>query len=86
MPSLVTHYRRYDITNYAEIFHFGTTSLLNLNPFSALTKIARPTMENTYHDTTNVIEALLGHPIQIYSNENTTIRIIQKMLGRLAES
>ena len=54
MPSLVAHYRRYDITNYARYFTSGLLHYSISIHSSALTKIARPTMENTYHDTTNV--------------------------------
>ena len=71
MPSLVAHYRRYDITNYAEIFHFGTTSLLNLNPFLGFDEDSKANNGEYLPRYDQRMRLYSGHPIQIYSNENT---------------
>lgn len=70
-PSLVAHYRRYEVTNYAEIFHFGTTSLLNLNPFLGFDEDSKGSTGEYLPRYDQRMRLYSGHPIQLYSNENT---------------
>ena len=70
-PSLVTAYRRYEVTNYAEIFHFGTTSLLNLNPFMGFDEDSKGSTGEYLPRYDQRMRLYSGHPIQLYSNENT---------------
>ena len=70
-PSLVAAYRRYEITNYADIFHFGTTSLLNLNPVLGFDENSKGSTGEYLPRYDQRMRLYSGHPIQIYSNENT---------------
>lgn len=71
MPSLVAAYRRYEITNYADIFHFGTTSLLNLNAFLGLDEDSKGSTGEYLPRYDQRMRLYSSHPIQMYSNENT---------------
>ena len=70
-PSLVAHYRRYDVSKYAEIFHFGTTSLLNLNPVLGFDEDSKGSSGEYLPRYDQRMRLYSSHPIQIYSNENT---------------
>ena len=70
-PSLVAAYRRYEITNYADIFHFGTVSLLNLNPFLGFDSDSKGSTGEYLPRYDQRMRLYSSHPIQIYSNENT---------------
>ena len=70
-PSLVAAYRRYEITNYADIFHFGTTSLLNLNPVLGFDENSKGSTGEYLPRYDQRMRLYSGHPIQLYSNENT---------------
>lgn len=70
-PSLVAHYRRYEVTNYADIFHFGTTSLLNLNPVLGFDENSKASNGEYLPRYDQRMRLYSGHPIQLYGNENT---------------
>jgi hypothetical protein len=70
-PSLVAAYRRYEVTNYANIFHFGATSLLNLNMFLGLDSDSKGSTGEYLPRYDQRSRLYSGHPIQMYSNENT---------------
>ena len=69
-PSLVAAYRRYEVTNYANIFHFGATSLLNLNMFLGLDADSKGSTGEYLPRYDQRTRLYSGHPIQMYSNED----------------
>ena len=69
-PSLVAAYRRYEVTNYANIFHFGATSLLNLNQFLGLDVDSKGSTGEYLPRYDQRSRLFSGHPIQMYSNED----------------
>ena len=68
-PSLVAAYRRYEVTNYANIFHFGATSLLNLNMVLGLDEDSKGSTGEYLPRYDQRMRLFSGHPIQMYSNE-----------------
>ena len=68
-PSLVAAYRRYEVTNYANIFHFGATSLLNLNMVLGLDEDSKGSTGEYLPRYDQRMRLYSGHPIQMYNNE-----------------